>query len=272
MHRVQQHGEKECRPSIYTRSESSGKSLRRNTLIALVNSMLDSCDKKLQFKLLIMLMAFLDVSIPAAEWVTGLVTAGLMPRVKDLAPYAASVLRLYLTFIGGLGRGFIGPRPSHYLDLQYLFYAPFCMVFVSSDKFHRGMWPAASGENTFIWGPDLKKELQQRIEMRSKMTEHEKEKQRFPAFPAELQASPIHGVWQKYIVLPMGDFQPTRPDRIARPVRAMKSGAKKRELVNDLDPVHRDRIKDAFRILDEAKKRRAVSEEKADLKSDTNGP
>lgn len=44
--------------------------------------------------------------------------AGLMPRLKDLAPYAASVLRLYLTFIGRLGRGFIGPRPSHYVDLQ----------------------------------------------------------------------------------------------------------------------------------------------------------
>ncbi len=113
-------------------------------LIALVNLMLDSFDKQIQFKLLVMLIAFLDVSIPAARWATGLFTAGLMPRVRDLAPYAASVLRLYLTFIGGLGRGFIGPRPSHYVDLQYLFYAPFCMVFVSSDKFHREMWPATA--------------------------------------------------------------------------------------------------------------------------------
>jgi hypothetical protein len=147
-------------------------------LIALVNAMLDDLDPKAQFSLLVMLMAFLDVSIPAAQWATMLFEAGLMPRVKDLCPYAASVLRLYLTFIGGLGRGFIGPRPSHYVDLQYLFYAPFCMVFVSSDKFHRDMWPATSGENTFIWGPDLKKELQQRIEMRSKMTEQEKQEQR----------------------------------------------------------------------------------------------
>jgi hypothetical protein len=157
-------------------------------LIGLVNAMLDDFDQKVQLGLLVMLMAFLDVSIPAARWAKMLFTARLMPRVKDLCPYAASVLRLYLTFIGGLGRGFIGPRPSHYIDLQYLFYAPFCMVLVSSDKFHREMWPATSGENTFVWGPDLKKELQQRIEMRSNMTEQEKQEQRFPSFPKDFKA------------------------------------------------------------------------------------
>jgi hypothetical protein len=233
-------------------------------LIALVNAMLNDFDKKVQFRLLVMLMAFLDVSIPTARWATMIFDAGLMPRVKDLCPYAASVLRLYLTFIGGLGRGFIGPRPSHYVDLQYLFYAPFCMVFVSSDKFHRDMWPATSGENTFIWGPDLKKELQQRIEMRSKMTEQEKHEQRFPSFPKELQDSPIHSVWQQCIVLPMGDFQPTRPDRITPTANTEKPSAKKPKLIDDLDPVDRDRIKNAWRILDEAKKRRRQAADVAD--------
>jgi hypothetical protein len=238
--------------------EHFGKARNLPELIILVNSMLDDFDRKVQFRLLVMSMSFLDVSIPAARWATMLFEAGLMPRVKDLCPYAASVLRLYLTFIGGLGRGFIGPRPSHYVDLQYLFYAPFCMGFVSSDKFHREMWPATSGENTFIWGPDLKKELQQRVEMNSKMKEQEESKHVFPAFPKELQDAPIHILWQKYIVLPMGDFQPTRPDRITRPAPSKKSSdAKKPKLVEDLDPVDRDRIKSAFRIVDEAKKRRA---------------
>jgi hypothetical protein len=58
----------------------------------------------------------------------------------------------------------------------------------------------------------------------------------------------------------MGDFQPTRPDRITRPVPSEKSSdAKKPKLVEDLDPVDRDRIKTAFRIVDEAKKRRTVA-------------
>lgn len=133
-----------------------GRARNLAELIPLVDGMLDDFDANVQFKLLVMLMAFLDVSIPAARCATMLFKAGLMPRVKDLCTYAASILRLYLTFIGGLGRGFIGPRPSHYIDLQYLFYAPFCMAFVSSDKFHRELWPAVSGESTFVWGPDLK--------------------------------------------------------------------------------------------------------------------
>jgi hypothetical protein len=81
-------------------------------------------------------------------------------------------------------------------------------------------------------------------------------RQRFPAFPKELQNSPIHILWQKYIVLPMGDFEPTRPDRIKRSKTSEKSD-KRPQLVDDLDPVDRDRIKNAFRIFDEAKKSRA---------------
>jgi hypothetical protein len=236
-------------------NEHFGKARNLPELIPLVNAMMDDFDKKVQFKLLVMLMSFLNVSLDAARGATMLFHAGLMPRLKDLCPYAASVLRLYLTFIGGLGRGFIGPRPSHYVDLQYLFYAPFCMGFVSSDKFHREMWPAASGENTFIWGPDLKKELQQRVETQSTLKESGA-RQRFPAFPKELHDSPIHILWQKYIILPMGDFEPTRPDRIERP-KASESTDKRPQLVDDLDPVDRDRIKNAFRIFDEAKRGRS---------------
>ena len=241
--------------------EYFGEASNLGELISLVNAMLDDFDLRVQSKLLTWLMVFLDVSIPAARRATMLFRAGLMPRIKDLSPYAASVLRLYLTFIGGLGRGFIGPRRSHYIDLQYLFYAPFCMAFVSSDKFHREMWPATPGENMFVWGPDLKNELQQRVAMRSKVTEPEKHEQGYPYFPEELLDSPIHRVWQKYVVSPMGDFQPTRPDRLDRPTEAEQSTANKPRLVDDLDPVHRDRIKNAWRILDEAEKRRRQAAE-----------
>lgn len=232
--------------------ERFGSASNLPQLIALVDAMLNERDSKTQFKLLVMLMVFLDASVPAARWATMLFNAGLMTRVKDLAPYAASVLRLYLTFIGGLGRGFIGPRPSHYVDLQYLFYAPFCMVFVSSDKFHREMWPATSGENTFIWGPDLKKELQQRIEGRSRMTDEERQAQRFPFFPAEFQGSVIHEAWRKYIVVPMGDFQPVKPFQAPTSRNEAKT-------IDDLEPEIRERIMEAGRILDEARNRRQAA-------------
>ncbi len=217
-------------------------------LITLVNSMLDAFDEKVQFRLLVLLMAFLDVSIPAARWATMLFKAGLMPRVKDLAPYAASVLRLYLTFIGGLGRGFIGPRPSHYVDLQYLFYAPFCMVFVSSDKFHREMWPSTSGVNTFVWGPDLKKELQQRIQIYSALSEQERRAHGYPFFPAEIPDSIIHQVWQKYIRLPLTGFNP-------------KNAEGEPKTIDDLEPEIQEHLKEAGRVLDDARRRRTESKD-----------
>lgn len=242
--------------------EHFGNASNLSDLISLVNAMMDDFDRNVQGTLLTMLMAFLDVSIPAARIATALFRSGLMPRLKDLCPYAASILRLYLTFMGGLGRGFIGPRPSHYLDLQYLFYAPFCMCFVSSDKFHREMWPATAGENTFIWGPDLKHELQQRVgRIRQDGEQEQKTARRYPWFPDEFQSLPIHTVWQKYIILPMGDFQPTRPDRIVRPPVTEQTNSNKPTLIEDLEPVHRDRIKKAWRILDEAAKARAKAVE-----------
>jgi hypothetical protein len=75
--------------------ERFGSASNLPQLIALVDDMLNERDSKTQFKLLVMLMVFLHVSLSAAEWATKLFNAGLMPRVKDLAPYAASVLRLY---------------------------------------------------------------------------------------------------------------------------------------------------------------------------------
>jgi hypothetical protein len=98
-------------------------------------------------------------------------TIGELQSVLEFAPFAASVLRLFLVFVCGLARGFIGPRPTNYIDLQYLYYSPFCMVFVSNDKFHREMWRATSGVHTFVWGQDLKDDLHKRIANRGKMNE-----------------------------------------------------------------------------------------------------
>jgi hypothetical protein len=156
------------------------------------------------------------------------------------------VLRLYLTFIGGLGRGFIGPRPSHYVDLQYLFYAPFCMVFVSSDKFHREMWPATSDVNTFVWGPDLKKELQQRIQIYSALSEQERRAHGYPFFPVEIPDSIIHQVWQKYIRLPLTGFNP-------------KDAEGEPKTIDDLEPEIQEHLKEAGRVLDDARRRRTES-------------
>jgi hypothetical protein len=100
-----------------------------------------------------------------------LMSIGEMRSVLEFAPYAVSVLRLFLAFVCGLATGFIGPRPTNYIDLQYLYYSPFCMVFASNDKFHREMWRATSGLHSFVWGQDLKDDLHRRIASREKINE-----------------------------------------------------------------------------------------------------
>jgi len=157
-------------------------------------------------------------------------------RVRDFAPYAASVLKLYLCFIGGLARGFLGPRPSHYVDLQYLFYAPFCMVFVSSDKFHRDLWPATAGINRFVWGPDLKNDLASRIVVQKQMTSEQRKAhgKKHGFYPIEIEGSITNDLWRRYM----------RPEEEVIIPRAEV------ETIDDLDPEIREAIKGAIRNLD----------------------
>jgi len=57
--------------------------------------------------------------------------------INSYAPYAAFVLKVELFFYICQIKGLEAKdRPSHKIDLAYLFYLPFCNVFISSDKLH----------------------------------------------------------------------------------------------------------------------------------------
>lgn len=206
-------------------------------LLAQVNAMLDDFNPNVQEELLRLLIGLLECPWPQSKLTMALFKAGLMPRIKDLAPYAASVVRLHLTFMIGLGRGFIGPRPSNLVDLEYLFYVPFCSVFVSADKLHKIMWPATSGVNSFVWGSDLKAELRQRVEIRTTMTDKGKSSRPFPTFPGtHLPDSIIEKMWGIYFNAPNRVKVPSRKDRP--------------ETIDDLEPEIREKFKEAQRLFD----------------------
>ncbi|CAN7769983.1 hypothetical protein LJR290_007473 [Variovorax sp. LjRoot290] len=83
------------------------------------------------------------------------------PPLRFLAPYAAHVLRVELFFRAALGANLVAStRPSHKVDMAYLFYLPFCTLFTSSDKLHRQCAPLfMRTDQEFVWGPDLKADL-----------------------------------------------------------------------------------------------------------------
>jgi len=81
--------------------------------------------------------------------------------LAEYAPYAAHVLVVELFFQIALGANLISAdRPSNRIDIAYLCYLPFSMIFVSSDKLHRRCAPVfLRKDQGFVWGPDLKAEL-----------------------------------------------------------------------------------------------------------------
>jgi len=89
------------------------------------------------------------------------INAGYPPLV-NYAPYAAYVLTVEVFFQVALAADLISSeRPSNRVDIAYLFYLPFCMVFVSSDRLHRRCaLPFLRGNQEFVWGNDLKKDLE----------------------------------------------------------------------------------------------------------------
>lgn len=80
------------------------------------------------------------------------------PSLKDFAPYAAFSLTIDLVFYLGMGIGQIGAdRPSNMIDVAYLYYLPFCMLFVSGDNLHARLAPLFLRPNQeFVRAADLK--------------------------------------------------------------------------------------------------------------------
>lgn len=68
--------------------------------------------------------------------------------LNEIAPYAAYVIKVDIFFQISIKRGFISDvRKSNKIDISYLYYLPFCMLFISSDKLHRSCVPLFLKDN-----------------------------------------------------------------------------------------------------------------------------
>ena len=119
------------------------------------------------------------------------------------APYAAHILTVDALFHIALVSSLISPdRPSNRADMSYLYYLPFCMVFVSSDRLHRQCAPLLLREDqSFIWGQDLKKALSSLDKHYSALPESEKEKgiMQIASYPPREIESIVSEAWDKHL-------------------------------------------------------------------------
>jgi len=123
------------------------------------------------------------------------------PLLKDYIPYCAHCLKIDLLFHLGLQSEIIGIRPTNRVDLEYLYYLPFCNVFTSNDKIHKQLAPLLiRPDQKFFTGEELKKDFKGIVEYLEK--EGEAAKKKFVSEPPILEESLTFQLWKKYFDYP----------------------------------------------------------------------
>jgi hypothetical protein len=83
------------------------------------------------------------------------------PLLAKFAPYAHHCARVLLLLLIGMRHKILSDRKTNRLDAEYLFYTPFCDVFVSGDRLHRQLAPMVLDEKqTFVWIDKFKSKMQ----------------------------------------------------------------------------------------------------------------
>jgi hypothetical protein len=118
------------------------------------------------------------------------------PPLREFAPYTAHVLTVNLFFNFAIGSELIGrERASNKIDMAYLYYLPFCMVFVSGDRLHKRTVPCfLAPDQEFLDRMTLKSDL-------ARLDSH------FSTLPSEVRA---RGLMEFATYPPDGDFLVTR--------------------------------------------------------------
>ena len=152
------------------------------------------------------------------------------PPLAEFASYAAHVLKVEVFFQIALAANLISTdRPSNRADIAYLFYLPFCHVFVSGDKLHRRCATAFLTKwQDFVWAPDLKADLA-RINA-DLATKSEAERQeglhKIAPYPPGDSTSLIVSLWQRHAPgasAEPGEKPPRDPEAEKRLIEHLKS-------------------------------------------------
>ena len=97
-------------------------------------------------------------------------TAGIH-QLKEFAPFGFHCFRADLLFNLALVHGLIGTRATNRVDLEYLYYLPFCTAFSSGDKLHDVIAPLLmDSEQCYLSSSELKSDM---IRMTEKRAEEE---------------------------------------------------------------------------------------------------
>jgi hypothetical protein len=124
------------------------------------------------------------------------------PPIREFLPYFTHVLSVDLFFYVGIAADLISrERPSHKIDMAYLYYLPFCMVFTSNDKLHDSIVSLfLTPDQMFVPGMTLKQELAKLDAHYSALPEEAKVQgvYHMASDPPDDQAFLVTRLWDKY--------------------------------------------------------------------------
>jgi len=125
------------------------------------------------------------------------------PPLRDHVPYFIFMLSINIFFCVVLPTQLLRDiKPSHQVDLAYLYYLPFCTVFTSKDRFHAQIVPLfLEPFQTFVNGEDLKAELKKLDEYYSRLPESELRQGliNFAPYPPDETDFLTTRLWDKYL-------------------------------------------------------------------------
>jgi hypothetical protein len=125
------------------------------------------------------------------------------PPIREHLPYFVFILTINIFFCLVLPTQLLrNVKPSHKIDLAYLYYLPFCSVFTSKDNFHAQIVPLfLFPEQTFVNGIELKEDLAKLVAQYEALPEEVLKTGliRFAAHPPEDTAFLTTRLWDKHL-------------------------------------------------------------------------
>lgn len=119
---------------------------------------------------------------------------GALPR---LLPYTAYCVRIALIFHFALAFNLVGTRATNRVDLEYLFYVPFCNAFSSGDAFLRKLAELVMTNQTYISRDALKADLNELSKWWESLSPEQLQTESRLQGPPENEKSVTHQMWTK---------------------------------------------------------------------------
>jgi hypothetical protein len=144
------------------------------------------------------------LAVPGAtDWVIEDWKSRRRPPLRDHLPYFIFMLTINVFFCLVLPTRLLrNVKPSHQVDLAYLYYLPFCTVFTSRDNFHKQIVPLFLDPfQTFVDGDELKEDLRKLDALYSALPEDQLKGGliTFASHPPEDTSFLTTRLWDKYL-------------------------------------------------------------------------